>query len=362
MGLAALKAWTSPALGRAVVDFGAADLWQAVLSEGQATTLGRRAAGIDVAALVAATAGCGSRFVIPSDDEWPSALDDLAVAEVQGMGGTPPGLWVRGDGLPEAHCPVAIVGARACTSYGEQVAVEFASDLASAGHAIVSGLAFGIDAAAHRGALGGRGRTLAVLASGLDEPYPSGNAGLAEAIARSGTLVSEMPPGARPTRHAFLARNRIIAALSEVVVVVEAAARSGARNTTTWAGTLGRPVAAVPGPVTSSLSETPHRLIRDSEAVLVSSASQVRQLAGALSGADEWSPRGDPRAIDRLPADLRELREAIGSGESITCAALSARTGQRIIDVLDRAQQLADLGWLVVAEDGSYRLPGRPIG
>ncbi|WGT46293.1 DNA-processing protein DprA [Tessaracoccus lacteus] len=362
MGLCALKAWSSPALARAWQDFGAAELWEALVAEGESSTFGRRAAVVDPAAVAAAGQACGARFIMPGDEEWPAPLADLEHVEVAGMGGTPAGLWLRGEYLGAVDRAVALVGARACTSYGEHTAVGLAADLAAAGHPVVSGLAFGIDAAAHRGALGAGGITHAVLAGGLDEPYPSAHARLAKSVAASGTLISELPPGERPSRHAFLARNRIIAALSGIVVVVEAAARSGAKNTASWAAALGRPVAAVPGPVTSSLSVTPHRLIRDAEATLVTSADEIRALLAPPGSVPEESSRGESVPIDRLPGPLRELREAVGSGERVTAAQLSARTGQRIIDVLDGAQQLIESGWLQLSGDGEFSLPSRRLG
>lgn len=359
MALCALQAWSTPALAATVSEFGAVDVWGALQAEGDATALGRRAAGIDPEQLDAATAACGARFVTPGDAEWPATLEDLAEIEVTGMGGVPAGLWLLGRPLEASAPAISLVGARACTAYGERVATGLAADLASVGHPVISGLAFGIDAAAHRGALGVGGCTLAVLAGGVDVVYPAAHARLGEAVARAGTLVSELPPGSRPTRYAFLARNRIIAALSRAVIVVEAAARSGAKNTASWAMSLGRVVGAVPGPVTSSLSATPHRLIRDQEAVLVSTAQEVLALIEPLGAVEEADGRGQEQPIDRLPPQLRELREAMAVGESASASQLATRTGQRLIEALGGAQQLVELGWLEGTEDGLFRLPGR---
>ncbi|NHB85801.1 hypothetical protein G7085_17870 [Tessaracoccus sp. HDW20] len=133
------------------------------------------------------------------------------------------------------------------------------------------------------------------MASGVDEPYPTAHRGLAASVLGSGSIVSELPPGSRPTKYAFLARNRIIAAMSAAVVVVEAALRSGAKNTASWAGALGRPLLAVPGPATSSLSATPHRLIRDGEAILCTGAPDVEAVLAPLGAGPEAPSRGDPR-------------------------------------------------------------------
>lgn len=328
MGLCGLAAMGSPAVEKAVADLGAVAVWEGLRAEGEATAMGRRAAVLDVAAMARATAVEGCRFLIPGDTEWPESAESLAGVSVAGQSGPPLGLWVIGEPLDGLTGGVAVVGARACTSYGEQVAVTIAADLAAEGHTVVSGLAYGIDAAAHRGAIGARGRTVAVVASGLDDPYPAANARLADAVRRHGALVSELPPGYRPTRYAFLARNRLIAALSEAVVVAEASHRSGAKNTASWGLAIGRPVMAVPGPVTSSLSATPHRLIRDGEAVLVSSAEEITALLSPVGTRPEPNGRGRDRPIDALPAGPREVREAVRSGEEASFADLAGRTGR----------------------------------
>ena len=152
---------------------------------------------------------------------------------------------------------VAIVGSRAATAYGSGIATDLAADLVEQGVTVLSGGAFGIDVAAHRGALAGGGPTVCVLASGVDVAYPPGHASIFASLARDQLLVSELPPSAHPTRVRFLARNRLIAAMSRGTVVVEAALRSGARNTAGWALGCGRPLMAVPGPVYSRASTTP---------------------------------------------------------------------------------------------------------
>ena len=209
----------------------------------------------------------GGRLVTEDDDEWPA----LAFTSFTGVTGRmraqahkPMVLWVVGSGRLDdvADRAAAIVGTRAATAYGEYVAADLAAGLVGRDAAVVSGGAFGIDGAAHRAALAAEGLTVAVLAGGIDVPYPAGHASLLRRIAEEGLLVSEYPPGVRPARHRFLTRNRLVAALAGATVVVEAGARSGAANTAAWARALGRSVCAVPGPVTSSASVGCHALLR----------------------------------------------------------------------------------------------------
>ena len=219
-----------------------------------------------------AAANAGVRFVIPGDQEWPSGLDDLRhAAPIQRRSGEPFGLWLRGPGhlAQWMERSVAIVGSRAATAYGTGVATDLAADLVDRKVTVVSGGAFGIDTAAHRGALASGGPTVCVVANGVDVAYPPANAALFDALARDQLLVSELPPGAHPTRVRFLARNRLIAAMSQGTIVVEAALRSGARNTASWATECGRPLMAVPGSVYSRASTAPHLMIRNAQAVLV---------------------------------------------------------------------------------------------
>lgn len=213
----------------------------------------------------------GVRLVIPEDEEWPGQLQDLAKigstdaerrADRDAM--PPLCLWVRGS-RPLAEVidrSVAIVGARMATSYGGHVASNLAYTLAEQGWTVVAGGAFGIDAAAHRGALGANGATVAVLACGVDKPYPVSHTNLFERIAAAGLLVSEWPPGAAPFRHRFLIRNRVIAALTRGTVMVEAAGRSGATHTLGRALQLGRAAMVMPGPVTSVMSAGCHEALR----------------------------------------------------------------------------------------------------
>lgn len=356
LGMCGLIPMATPALSKVVLEHGVEEVWSALREDGGSTTWGRKARAVDVDELERATVACGARFVIPGDDEWPVGLAGLSSAEVGAQGGEPFGLWVRGR-LPRWEGAVAMVGSRAASSYGTHVTTELAADLAGEFRCIVSGLAYGIDAAAHRGALGVDGITVGCLAGGVDVPYPAMHARLADAVLKRGALISEQPPGSRPMKHAFLARNRLIAALSDGVILVEAALRSGARNTAAWASALGRPLMAVPGPVTSSLSVTPHRLIREAQAVLVASARDVDELLSPLGATPEAPAREDDRPLDTLAPLLRELREAVAVGEEVGAGELSARTGQPMMACLAGASELVEKGWLVDGTMGGWRLP-----
>ncbi|VXC20257.1 Putative DNA processing protein DprA [Arthrobacter sp. 9AX] len=219
----------------------------------------------------------GGGFLVPDDELWPVGLDDLPDA--------PWGLWYRGvigDGILGPSRCVAVTGSRDCTTYGAAVTGDMAYRLARGGLCIISGLAYGIDAHAHRAALAGtQGNgpaTIAVLAGGLDRDYPSGNADLAAAIRANGVTLSELPPGSAPTRYRFLQRNRIIAALAGVTCVVEARWRSGALNTAHHAETIARHVAVVPGSIHSANSAGCHRLLKEGGAVLVTGPEDVTEL------------------------------------------------------------------------------------
>lgn len=228
------------------------------------------------------------RLVIPEDTEWPkTALAPLETATMAGVLNLAPplALWVRGPGRLDELLDraVTVIGSRSSTPYGEHVAGDLGHGLAAAGWTAVSGGAFGIDAAAHRGALAAAGSTVAVLAGGLGRPYPAAHAALFDRLARSGALISEWPPNAVPARRRFLLRNRVLAAVGLATVVVEAGVRSSALTTARHSGILGRPVLAVPGPVYSAESVGPHVLIRDG-AGLVTSSADVLDVLGDRDG------------------------------------------------------------------------------
>lgn len=233
-------------------------------------------------------------LVTPEHADWPTRLDDLGPF-------APLCLWVRGDPrlLGGAAPAVALVGARAHSAYGDHVARELAAESAVAGIAVYSGAAYGIDGAAHAAALAAGGVTVAVMAGGLERTYPTGHVDLVERIANSGAVIAEVPCGTAPTKHRFLARNRLIAALSDGTVVVEAGWRSGALNTAHHAQAIGRPVGVVPGPVTSASSRGCHRLLRESDAVCVTGIEDVRELIGAERTTLAAEPLSEGRTDDR---------------------------------------------------------------
>lgn len=256
----------------------------------------------------------GIRFVTPGDTEWPADLDDLAHApHLHERGGVPVGLWCRGTmRLDEAtEHAVAVVGSRSATTYGADVAADISAALARESWTVVSGAAFGIDQAAHRGALVNRGPTVAVLACGVDRAYPAAHRQLIDYIADVGLVVSEAPPGCAPTRVRFLARNRVIAAFGRGAVVVEAAVRSGALNTASWAGGLGRTVMGVPGPVTSAASAGVHQLIRARNALLVTTGEEVLEAVGPMGTFALADPREPETVRDRLAARERQVLDAV---------------------------------------------------
>ena len=266
-----------------------------------------------------AAAAVGARLVAPDDEEWPGwQLWGLRSADTVERGGPPLALWVRGSRClaDEVAAGIGVIGSRASTSYGEHVTGQIVGGLVDAGWAVISGGAFGIDGTAHRAALGCGGSTVAVMACGIDVDYPSSHSSLFGAIARDGLIVTEYPPGSTAARHRFLTRNRLVAALSTAVVVVEAGARSGAANTAAWARKLGRPLGAVPGPITSSMSLGCNRMIADEQAALVVDAQALISLA-APDG--QGGPnRGPVRRIDELTGDRQRVYEAIPGRGAIT--------------------------------------------
>lgn len=284
----------------------------------------------------------GARLLLPGDAEWSSGLDDLGDH-------APSLLWVRGDSralaTPER---VAIVGARASTAYGDSISAEFAGDLAAGGTLIVSGGAYGIDGSAHRAALGAGGDTVAFLAGGVDRVYPAGHQQLFERIQASGAVVSELPCGAAPTKWRFLARNRLIAALGMATVVVEAGWRSGSLNTAGHAATLGRPLGAVPGPVTSAASAGCHRLMREYDARCVTNAAEVREMLGIdpkFGPGTGNEPRTDPDQLRLL--DAMSTRTARSTAELARISGLSEERVRGLLGLLSLDAQVAqhETGW-----------------
>ena len=297
----------------------------------------------------------GGELLIPEDPRWPEALRDLGL-------GMPLCLWARGgvgEGLPPRSRTAAVVGSRDSTGYGMSVAGDLAAGLVTRGWTVVSGGAYGIDAQAHRAALATGGTvkvpTIAVMACGADRYYPAGNEDLLREVVRRGVLLSEVPPGSSPTRWRFLQRNRIIAALSAVTVVVEARWRSGALNTAHHAAALGREVGAVPGSVYSANSAGCHRLLRDGSAVCVTDAAEVIELAGPIGGdsssadapPEADAPSGQPAAVhdgltveDLLLLDALPLRRGSPVEKLASVAGLSVpavRAGLARLELEDLA-------------------------
>lgn len=258
----------------------------------------------------------GMRLIIPEDDEWPHwPLLSLQVADGRGVRGMscPIALWGRGPArLDEVFDrSVTVVGSRAATGYGEHVAAEWAYTLAQSGVTVLSGAAYGIDGAAHRGALAATGVSAAVLGCGLGAGYPAGHATLLRRIAECGIVLSEYPHATPPARHRFLVRNRLLGALSAGTVVVEADRRSGARNTAGTAAALGKAVMAVPGPLTSRTSSGCHEMLRSGAARLVTTPDDVLEDVGRL-GIDLARPADtQQRGTDRLSGDALRVYDAL---------------------------------------------------
>ncbi|TXL61558.1 DNA-processing protein DprA [Aeromicrobium terrae] len=256
----------------------------------------------------------GLRWIHPGHPGWPHQLDDLDHVEpLHGVTGAPLGLWLRGRGGTGSlrRTSLAVVGARDCTPYGAEVASEIAADAADAGVTVVSGAAFGIDAAGHRGALALDRSTVAVLACGADVDYPKAHAALLSRVAEVGLVVSEQAPGQTPTKARFLSRNRIIAGLASGTVVVEARRRSGSLNTLHWADRLGRPTMAVPGPVLSQQSGGTHQAVRDGKAVLVTNGAEVLAELAGPGVVEDASTGGDSSEFDRLPTPAQRALDAL---------------------------------------------------
>jgi DNA processing protein len=330
---------------------------------------------------LAAAERLGIRLVVPEGPEWPhfafSSLEAVALTRLVAYragerthrpGGElipPLALWARGSGdLSHAAVrAVAIVGSRSASSYGEHVTAELAFGLARQDVVVVSGGAFGIDATAHRSALAAEGSTTIVSASGIDRPYPSSNATLFERAEVGGLVVSESPPGSAPHRHRFLTRNRLIAALSAGTVVTEAAARSGALNTAAHCTRLGRPLMAVPGPVTSAMSAGCHRLLRQdpTPALLVTSVVDVLAVVGSIGEglvatvpSIATGPHGDEMssALDGLDPMARRVFDGLPARGIASEDDVASRSGVSPIEVRRALPALQLAGVVEAGPDG----------
>ncbi|MEV6826603.1 DNA-processing protein DprA [Amycolatopsis sp. NPDC051102] len=309
----------------------------------------------------ARAAAVDARLVVPEDDEWPAwPLLSLDLAARRGVAeAVPPlALWVSGDVAlgTAADRAVAVVGARAATEYGEHHAAEFAYGLAGRGVPVFSGAAYGIDGAAHRGALAASGVTVAVLGCAVDAGYPAGHTALLKRIVGSGgAVVSEYPPGTSPARHRFLVRNRLIAALTEGTLVVEAGRRSGARNTASTAGALGKVVMALPGPVSSGMSVGCHELIRDARATLVSTVDEVLETVGHFGVAEDTTAGRPKRRTDRLGPEALRAFEALAVRADRSDAEIAAESGLPLRRVRALSPELEIDGFAVRGEAGWRR-------
>jgi DNA processing protein len=309
----------------------------------------------------------GARIVTPADDEWPRQVEDLALisredGEREHRNVDPPlCFWVRGAApLRETlEKSVAVVGSRAVSSYGQHVTREFSFGLARQGWTVVSGGAFGVDATAHRTALGAGAATVAVLACGIERPYPAAHSSLFEQIAEQGLLLTEWPPGAAAYRMRFLTRNRVIAAATRGTIMVEAGTRSGARNTLTYARLLHRPAMVVPGPITSAMSVGCHAELRKPGTILVSRCDQVIEEIGPI-GELAALDRGPERAEDALDSTARRLLDAVLPRKAQGAEQLAAVAGVSGLEARRALPMLVAHGFVVVNEAGKYRLAPRP--
>lgn len=332
---AALNAITEPGdprLARLVGALGAVEVYERLRADtdlaGLRSETAQRLSALDAERVLEDADRQGIRFVVPGDDEWPQALCDLDDVEpLHLLTGPPLGLWAKGPVGIRQLCDrsVAVVGSRSATTYGTAVASDLAAAACESGLTVVSGAAYGIDHAAHRGAVAQGGATAAVLACGVDRAYPSAHRGLLEHIGATGLVLSELRPGCSPTRGRFLGRNRLIAALTQGTVVVEAAVRSGALNTASWANRLNRVVMAVPGPVTSAPSEGVHELIRTGGAVLVTRGEHILELLGHSGEHLFGTPRGPVHPRDRLTAEEQRVLDAVPLVRGVSATAI-ART------------------------------------
>lgn len=378
VGVALAAEAADPVMGALLAEHGAVAVW-AALRAGALGDLARtvtvesavlaarlrrwreRTRDLDPDTVLADAAGLGVRVAVPGSPEWPGQLDDLDTRR-------PYVLWIRGDGdlRRAALRSVGVVGARAASDYGRHVAGELGYALARLGWTVVSGGAYGVDGAAHQGALaaaGGAGRagTVAVLPCGVDLSYPRAHERMFAEIVARGTLVTELPPGARPTRRGFLVRNRLIAALTPGTVVVEAGRRSGALNTAAHAAELNRVVMAVPGPVTSVQSVGCHLLLRDCQAVCVTGADDVVEQVGAIG--EQVPPPGPVPVVapERLDDLARRVLAAVVADRGAGPATVAARTGCDLDTVLGQLGLLAAAGF-VERVAGGWRACRPPAG
>lgn len=353
-----------PAVVELVERVGPQAAWAKISEGALGEPAARRAAATDVDLVLRVAGLAQARFVVPGEPEWPAGLDDLAHAGViQRRAGLPFGLWLRGPGDLGAlmERSVAIVGSRAATAYGTGVAADLAADLADLGWTVVSGGAFGIDVAAHRGALAADGPTVAVVANGVDVSYPVAHSRVFDELGRQHLVVSELPPGAHPTRVRFLARNRLIAAMTRGTVVVEAAVRSGARNTAGWALECQRPVMAVPGSVHSRASTAPHLMIRAGQATLVTSAAEVAEMVSESGSYALALAQGPQRRTDDLTEHQLGVFEAVPARRRVSVGDVALTAGVSVPATLAALGTLEGMGLVTGDDRGWLATPTGPV-
>lgn len=359
---------------RLVRDLGAQRALAEQLVPKPGSGLAERLAGVDPVRQLEQAERRGIRFLVPGDREWPPGLDDLdqvdqldhrcrtsgdsAEGEPVTFGGSPPGIWVRGPmPLTELAGSVAVVGSRDASVYGIETARAISHHVALSGVPVVSGGALGIDFAAHDAALRAGGATVAVLACGVDRVYPEKNRPLLDHLAAEYAVVSEQPPGSGPTQLRFLARNRLIAALTRGTVLVEAALRSGALNTVGWAEQMSRAVMGVPGPVTSYTSAGVHQCLRRGGATLVTHGSEVLEVVGGSGEHLVEVPRGPERPRDRLSAVDRRVLEQVPPASPMAVDAIASQSLLHVRDAMGALSRLEARGF-VDRVDGGWRLAG----
>ncbi|WP_174900297.1 DNA-processing protein DprA [Acrocarpospora macrocephala] len=294
------------------------------------------------------------RLLVPGDPGWPSQLNDLGRLR-------PYGLWLDGEEDLRFAClrSVSVVGARAATAYGTHAAAELSAGLSDRSWSVISGGAYGIDGAAHRGALAGVAPTVVVLACGTDVCYPSAHADLFRAVRERGLVISESPPGVQPTRLRFLVRNRVIAALSRGTVIVQAALRSGALNTASHASALNRQLMAVPGPITSDVSAGCHALIREARATCVTSVPEIIELVGSIG--DDIAPtlRGPSYPRDSLNEETKRVLDAVPARTPAGPATIASAAALPLTTTLSCLGGLESAGYILRTPDG-WRLKPLP--
>ncbi|AYG02127.1 DNA-processing protein DprA [Gryllotalpicola protaetiae] len=297
-----------------------------------------------IASVFSMAAASAAELLTPDDPQWSRGLRDLGPH-------APLVLWALGNVelLRDFETSVAMVGTRAATGYGNHVAAEFAAGLAERGWTVVSGGAYGIDAASHRAALAAKGLTVAVMAGGLHSFYPVGNSELIARIAREGLVLAEVPFGTPPTPFRFLARNRMIAAMTSAVVVIEAGSRSGSINTANHAFELERPIGVVPGAITSPSSAGCHEILKTRPSELVTSVDDIVRLAkGSIMAPEPLADPEDPRYTRVLAAlharsarSVATIAQKCGIGEGETAGLLG-------VLLLDGVVRKTEAGWVSV--------------